>query len=129
MDALIGAALGYKDIRSAFTYWCPDGPLYFDEQNEDNDLEPCLVFTNVEHDDMEGLPPFSTAIGAAWEVIGYMGTEDYKASVEQVLDFNDGSYPWRCQFWCKNILRPSSEAHAETAELAICRAALINTLT
>ena len=68
----------------------------------------------------QGTPDYSTNISAAWEVAGKVANEDSDLSVHIT-----GEYPrgfWRCIFENAFV---NYDVTAETAPLAICRAALM----
>lgn len=71
--------------------------------------------------------PFSTSIEAAWEVVEKLDEKNYQALVRRERS-PQGSY-WRaCFFFPAGDGSWIGHAEADTAALAICRAALLTTL-
>ena len=64
--------------------------------------------------------PYSTNIAAAWEVVDKINSQESLYNFE--LSKDDKS--WMCEWWSKETQEPIW-ATADTAPLAICRAALL----
>jgi len=77
--------------------------------------------------DMEGrpnwLPDYSTHIADAWVVVDKLNGNNFFYSFEFSKDDKD----WMCEWWQRDNLEPIW-ATAETAPLAICRAALLTVM-
>ncbi len=73
------------------------------------------------------IPPYSTSISAAWEVVWKMGDDDYYFYIEHVTA-KEGSYGigwddhYNCHFKCSG--NEAVKSSAPTAPQAICLAAL-----
>ena len=99
LDALVAEKVVKRDIH---VYECPASP--FSRKNG----RCCCV------------PHYSTYIAAAWEVVEKLRADGYRFRGVEEHDEDPG---WRCLVG-KPSFYPSYEAHADTAPLAICPAAL-----
>lgn len=93
------------------------------------DVEPNNFFRDAELHEwrmahpnrVRDVPPYSTDIAAAWEVVEWLS---HNAEEVAVGHTNDG---WDCDIWFFQQLENNHAIHgtSETAPLAICRAALL----
>lgn len=86
-----------------------------------DDFAGCLPALGVELVGEHHWPPFSTDIAAAWQVVEKMRENGYWLELEEssisVLPF------WTCRFL--HAMDRDGECHADTALIAICKAALL----
>jgi hypothetical protein len=68
-------------------------------------------------------PRASSDITAAWQVVEALERRAQLVDITRRKDFDTGLYPWECEIW-NTSGAPDSSAIADTAPLAICRAAL-----
>jgi hypothetical protein len=75
------------------------------------------------------LPKYSTDIAAAWEVVEVLERKQIVVRIDRLpeWDLGRGEAVWQVVFDALE-LTPSFKAEADTAPLAICRAALLTTL-
>ena len=77
----------------------------------------------ISHSEAGEPPHYSTDIAAAWEVVEKLWDEDFHVQFQLVHQVTAGK--WRVEFPTRKVPHHNYVfAHADTASLAICRAAL-----
>ena len=128
IESLTGRDLNIKILEEIFGYKhyvgsaVPDEHVHFGANQE----EVWLLEPDVNHPfgkrvcrNCGDLPDYSEDIAAAWEVVGKMQEHGYP----MILDNNDYRGHFDCGFYTDDVTL--IQAEAETAPLAICRAALL----
>jgi hypothetical protein len=86
-----------------------------------------VKFPVYRHVEMDNIPPYSTSIAAAWEVVEKMrGNEFHWAIHSRILFMSDTKNLPRAAFWryLNGYADRQGIAEAEEVPLAVCRAAL-----
>ena len=115
LDALVAEkVMGWQDAR-AFFPWPESGVML--------DNYAMMPPHGGAIRDIAHVPCYSTDIAAAWEVVEKLWDEDFHVQFQLVHQVTAGK--WRVEFPTRKVPHHNYVfAHADTASLAICRAAL-----
>jgi len=69
---------------------------------------------------------YSTDIAAAWKIVEHLSAKGEYCDIKRLRDHATGLYPHECEIWHERSVHKGVVAIADTAALAICRAALCN---